>query len=302
MTISHRILVLTILPIVLLIGFFGWLLFDLWSDEARMQRLMLGASTMDVVTGLTSSVQIERSRSAQFLGAKGAQYRDELMAQRHLTDVNRNEFVEATRADTLARLQPNEADAVKAAAAAIEGVNGLRDDISNQRLTTAESTSRYSELVDRLIAISLVIVRDADQAQAKDAALAFNFLQSAGEHAGRARAIGAGGLSAGSFTTERLSRLSGETSQESELIKLFELYASPDVRSAFAEKAKTAAFTDVDRYSQIILAAEAGKEVKGVDGKQWFDAATARVETLHSVQEELLRGLVAQSRRRTVKQ
>jgi methyl-accepting chemotaxis protein len=161
-------------------------------------------------------------------------------------------------------------------------------------VTAAESTSRYSELIDKLIAISLVVVRDADQAQAKDVALAFNFLQSAGEHAGRSRAIGAGGLSAGSFTTERLARLSGETSQESELIKLFDLYAPADLRSAFAEKAKTTAFTDVDRYLQLILATEAGKEVKGVDGKQWFEAATARLDVLRSAQDELLRNLVAQ--------
>jgi methyl-accepting chemotaxis protein len=294
MTISHRIWVLTLLPIILLIGFFGWLLFGLLSDEARTQRLMLGASTMDAVSGLTSSVQIERGRSAQFLSSKGAQYHDELTAQRAQTEASRGKFAETTRAEILAQLRPNETEAVNAAAAALEGLNGLRDDISNQRLTAGESTARYSALVDKLIAISLVIVRDADQAQAKDVALAFNFLQSAGEHAARTRGIGAGGLSAGSFTTERLARLAGETSQESELIKLFDLYAPAGLRSAFAGKVKTAAFTDVDRYSQIILAAEAGKEVKDVDGKQWFQAATARVDVLRNAQDELLQSLVAQ--------
>jgi hypothetical protein len=89
MTISHRIWVLTLLPIILLIGFFGWLLFGLLSDEARTQRLMLGASTMDAVSGLTSSVQIERGRSAQFLSSKGAQYHDELTAQRAQTEASR---------------------------------------------------------------------------------------------------------------------------------------------------------------------------------------------------------------------
>ena len=89
-------------------------------------------------------------------------------------------------------------------------------------------------MIDRLLAVSFVVVRDADQNQVKNTALALGFLQRAGERALRMRAIGSAGGAGGGFSSEQLYQFSNMQAEETEFIKLFAVFAPVEIEAAYA--------------------------------------------------------------------
>jgi len=149
-------------------------------------------------------------------------------------------------------------------------------------------------MIDRLLAVSFVVVRDADQDQVKNTALALSFLQRAGERAGITRAIGSAGVAGGGFSSEQLYQLSNIQAEETEFIKLFAVFAPVEIEAAYAGAATSAEETEAARLRQLVLASKPGEPVKDLDASQWFKAATAHVDMLTGVQDQLLKAVVGQ--------
>jgi len=294
MSIKQKILLLVVLPILAVIGFSGRIVSERWSTSVQMQSLMTEGRIIATLTDVVTDLQRERGRSALYLGSKGALYVQELTAQRQTTDAKRDRFAAAAQPEFIGQLQTTVVKAVQNANAALTGLDKLRVAVSSQSITGGESLRTYSEMIERLLAVSPVIVREADNNQVKNAALALSFLQRASEGAGLTRAIGSAGMAGGGFSSDHLYRLANMEAEEAEFIKLFEVYAPVAIQAAYAGAANSAEATEVSRLRQLILATKPGEPVSDVDGAQWFKAATAHVNMLVGIQEQLLKAVVAQ--------
>jgi Nitrate and nitrite sensing len=159
------------------------------------------------------------------------QHGQELTDQRQTTDAKRGHFASAAQPALLAQLQPAAVKALEDANAGLANLAKLREAVSSQGVSADGSSRAYSEMVDRLLAVSFVVVRDADQNQVKSTALALSFLQRAGERAGRTRAIGSAGIAGGGFSSEQLYQLSNMQAEETEFIKLFAVFAPVEIEA-----------------------------------------------------------------------
>jgi methyl-accepting chemotaxis protein len=288
MSIARRIMLLILVPAFALLGLAGWIVSDRWETAARMQRLLVGGRVIESLTGLVGSLQVERGRSAQYLGSKGAQFGQELESQRQVSDTKRALFSTTSEARLLAQLGDELTKTIDKATDALSALRDLRSSVTGQAIAASDSTKRYSAIVEQLLEVSFVIIRDADRSDIKNHSLALSFLQSAGEKAGVGRATGAAGLGAGALSAEQLNRLAGLAEEEREFVKLFEIYAPIDIGSAFANAMKAPGASEVDRLRDIILAAPPGEKLAGLDSGTWFKAATARVDLIRGVQDQLL--------------
>ncbi len=288
MSIARRIMLLILVPALALVGLAGWLVSDRWQTSARMQRLLVGEHLIQSLTGLVATLQVERGRSAQFLGSKGTQYGQELASQRQETDGKQGPLATASSAHLEVQLGADVAMRLGKATDSLSGLRALRSLVSGQTISAPEVTKRYSAIVGELLDVSLVIIRGADQLDVKNHTLALSFLQAAGEKAGVGRATGAAGLGAGAFSAEQLNKLSGLAEEEREFVKLFEIYAPPDISLSLDTAMKAPGASEVDRLRGIILAAAPGEKLAGVEGGAWFKAASARVDRLRGVQDQLL--------------
>ena len=294
MSVKQRILLLVILPILALIGFAGWIVSERWTTSAQMQNLATGGRMITTLTDVVTNLQRERGRSALYLGAKGAQYGQELTAQRQATDAKRAPLSAAAQPAALAELRPDVAKAVQDANSALAGLDELRKAVSGQTSTAPETVKAYAATIDRLLGVSLVIVRDVDHNEVKNSALALSFMQRAGERAGLTRAVGAAGLAAGGFSVERLFELANLDAEETEFIKLFEAYAPLDIQRAYAAAASVPAASEIASLRPTLLAAKPGEPIKDIDAAHWFKAASAHVDMLLGAQQQLLDAMVAQ--------
>ncbi|MFI5014634.1 MAG: methyl-accepting chemotaxis protein [Hyphomicrobiales bacterium] len=292
MSISKRILILVLLPVMALTGLAGWIVTDRWATAAQMRRLLVGSTVIQTLTGLVGSLQLERGRSALFLGSKGAQYGQELAVQRQDSDAKRKLLAAYSDDRLVAQLGNNVAEQVQGAFATVDGLEKLRASVSSQAVSPIESTKQYTEIIGRILDVSLVIIREADHSDVKNFSLALSYLQAAGEKAGVSRATGAAGLSAGAFNVELLNRLAGMADEEREFVKLFEIYAPADIRDDYTARMKAQDATEVDRYRQAILATRPGERVAVLESGAWFKAASARVDLLKAIQDQLLQRVV----------
>src|SRR5436309_1833802 len=101
MSISKRILILVCLPILAMAGLAAWILAEKWQVSAKMQRLVTGGAVIERLSDLVSSAQVERGRSALFLGSGGKQFGQELTVQRQSSDARRKAFDAVTEPDLI---------------------------------------------------------------------------------------------------------------------------------------------------------------------------------------------------------
>ncbi|MDR3463152.1 MAG: methyl-accepting chemotaxis protein [Beijerinckiaceae bacterium] len=293
MSIAHRILILVLVPIIVVLGLGGMIIFHRVVVSNKMAQLAKGGVVIEAVDGLVSALQLERGRTAVFLGSKSIQGAAELDVQRQASDDRNKAFASASDDQSLVGFGAAVASKVHAGAERIAHLAALRAAVSGQTIEAGEATRRYAEIVDCLLDVSLAIVRDTDEAGIKNSALALNFAEAAVERAGLGRATVAAGLSADAFTAEQLFRVAALAAEEEAFTKLTGAYAPESLQADFAAVTNSDANREVDRLRRLILATPAGQKVAGLDEASWFKAATARVQPLGNIRQGLLQSVLA---------
>ncbi|HEX2654887.1 MAG TPA: nitrate- and nitrite sensing domain-containing protein, partial [Xanthobacteraceae bacterium] len=296
MSISRRIAMLVVLPAVAFIGIAGWILLDRWSTAMQMNRLIVGGAVTSTLTELVTDLQRERGRSALFLTAKGAEYGPELLAQQRETDARRAVFTSTARAEATRQLSANTLQKIQNAADALPNLDKIRAEISSQTINAAASTKAYTEIIERILDVSMMIVRDTDRTEVKNLAMALAFLQSMIEYTGLERATGAGGLATKIFSSEQFTRFSILIAEREEIIKLFKVFAPAGIQETYLSKAKAGDGAETARMEQVILKVAPGQPVDGIERAHWFKILTGYIDGMVDVQNELLRLVVTEAR------
>ena len=286
MTIGRRILLLIFVASAVIVGFASltiWGRVAAWQDSGALVSNESAIAAVDVIV---SALQLERGRSAQFLGSSAAAPPEELKKQRGATDAALTAFRGLAAGAGTANSEFGKV--LRTAANDVDGLAAIRSDVTDRRLTSAESTARYADIVGKLMDISLSLTRQVGSSEIENQALALNFIEAAGERAGLQRALGAAGLSAGHFTTPQLFRVSSLADQERDSVHAFELFASAEYGERLVADLKSPRATRVEAMRSQILAIPEDGKVDNMTSEDWFKAATDRVEVYAGISHDLL--------------
>ena len=303
-SIAGRFLLLVVLSMAALAGSSWFIAADKWNDAQNMHRVVAGSRVISRLSDLASALQKERGRSALFLGSSALfpGSRDEeieraMLKQRGETDNALSAAEEMVNGGALDDLSADAAKGLTDAIGSGRGIAGLRQKISDQAISALESNNAYTEVIQQILDVSTIVVREADQFEIKNLALAVNFIQSAAERAALQRGVAAGGIGAGTFSARQLEKLTGLVAKQSEFLKLFSIFAPESVHEQFLAKFKTAEIEEATSARNAILASKPDEPWKGIDGAKWFELSTRPVEVMLAVQEELLQHTVAEAQR-----
>ena len=295
MSITSRILLLIFVSLGALIGLSGWTLVDRWTVDQRMQRLMTGCSVIETLNEVVGSLQKERGRSSLLLSSKGTRNVAELDAQRQVSDLKVAFYATSVHQADVARLGSDVRKRADDLVDALRDLGTLRASVSSLALSPKQAIEHYSAIVTRALDLSSLISRDTEHADIKNFEFALSALQGATERYGLMRAIGSGGLAAGAFTPDQLYQLSSLDGEARDLVKSFGIYAPASIARVYATSMARPEAGTLDRLKTLVLATPAGSRVPGVDSEEWFTAATARVDNLRAVADQLLRTFIAQA-------
>ncbi len=254
------------------------------------QLTTLARSTGDVVHQL----QRERGMSAGFIGARGQQFRDEILVQRKLTDDALVKLNQALARTDTNLIQGNIAATLEMFKDNIQSLDATRNAISALNIEASKSTQFYTQTISGLLSFVGGIGQLSASGPMVNELAAFYSLLNLKEQAGIERALLTNVFSVDRFSDGQFRMLSDVVGKQEAWLTATRRFSS---EAQAVELDKALASAEVTRALELRAIAfnkaqEGGFGVKPTD---WFTAQTKRIEILRQVETQAADALLAHS-------
>ena len=290
--IAHRLAIAIAIPTILLIGFAGYNFYSAWHTRTESSAMRVRASGVAQASALIHELQRERGASGVVLGSKGAQMRSELAAQRGRTDEKRvlaSAALEALSAAAGGSFK----GAISDAQSAIALLDTRRREVDALTITPPASFQYFTDTIAKVVAVTNETVKLSGHGETAAAVAALVSFMQGKEEAGQERAVGAASLATGKPDITALVRLQTLAATQKVHFTSFEMSASPEQRELFRRVHSGPVVEAMMSHRQSLWNAGAAGDLKGLDAKTWFDAATARIDLLKTVEDRLSQYMTA---------
>jgi methyl-accepting chemotaxis protein len=290
--IAHRLAIAIAIPTILLIGFAGYNFYSAWHTRTESSAMRVRASGVAQASALIHELQRERGASGVVLGSKGAQMRSELAAQRGRTDEKRvlaSAALEALSAAAAGSFK----GAISDAQSAIALLDTRRREVDALTITPPASFQYFTDTIAKVVAVTNETVKLSGHGETAAAVAALVSFMQGKEEAGQERAVGAASLATGKPDIMALVRLQTLAATQKVHFASFEMSASPEQREFFRRVHSGPVVEAMMSHRQSLWNAGAAGDLKGLDAKTWFDAATARIDLLKTVEDRLSQYMTA---------
>ncbi|HHE3366708.1 TPA: methyl-accepting chemotaxis protein [Salmonella enterica] len=254
------------------------------------QLTTLARSTGDVVHQL----QRERGMSAGFIGARGQQFRDEILVQRKLTDDALVKLNQALARTDTNLIHGNIAATLKMFKDNIQSLDATRNAISALNIEASKSTQFYTQTISGLLSFVGGIGQLSASGPMVNELAAFYSLLNLKEQAGIERALLTNVFSVDRFSDGQFLMLSDVVGKQEAWLTATRRFSS---EAQAAELDKALASAEVTRALELrtIALNKAQEGGFGVKPTDWFTAQTKRIEILRQVETQAADALLAHS-------
>ncbi len=283
MKIRTKLLVLILTPILGLLAFSGIIARERLQSAHNVEDVETLLGVLVSASDLVHELQKERGLSAGFLGSNGKEFASELAQQRRLSEEKlaalRKRYADAG----VKAIDPALDSAIADGIAAVGRAAGDRGDIDALRIDASTAIDGYNALIGKLLDLGYLIVQNCRDQQLAENAYAIVDLLKAKEYAGQERATLSNAFAAGKFTPELYKGWITRWMLQEEYLKMFMLDADNDQRQLFSKSLDKNRASDVENFRSLAFRNQA-RERLDADAKQWFAAATRRIDNLKEVE------------------
>jgi methyl-accepting chemotaxis protein len=286
LSIVTKLLIAVAIPFLVLLGLTVYNLTTKWTERSEMVALADTAAGVANVSYLIHELQVERGAAAVFVGSKGGQMRAELPQQRQRTDERRRVatgFLTAQRGTG----NSEQRAAIVAAESAVAELDTKRTQIDGLAITAADSNAYFTRTIAALLTVSGEISKASRQAEVTTAISAYVALMQGKERSGQERAIGADGISAGKFDVKGIAGVLGLRGEQEAYFGTFRAVATVGQRDFFNKTMSGSVIEEVTKMRDTIAAGGLSGDMHGLDAKAWFNATTARINLLRTVEDRI---------------
>ncbi|MEO0398964.1 MAG: methyl-accepting chemotaxis protein [Pseudomonadota bacterium] len=275
MSIKYRLAFIAGIPLLFLIFFAGQSIISSLGRLSDARSATEAVETAAVSSALIAELQRERGLSAAYMSAKGRDYVDRLEQQRLATDTALAEFDRGF--DT-------KDDAATNAKAALAQLPTMRSNVDRLTTNLAESTRVYRSMVDgQLSLISGKMSKLTEKGFGEEPSAYIALLRSK-EMSGLERSMGATGFTAGVFSRDVYRQYLEFRGAQIAILTP----ALSSMPPTLAKEAKSllngGRARDVQSFRQ--MADKGGAMPTGL-GQKWFDASSARINSLSDVEASI---------------
>jgi len=295
-TISQRLLLLLLVPVVSLLLFASSLL---WHNlgSYRDARQTMGMMEISVATGnLIHALQIERGASAGFLQSRGQKFASHLSGIRTETGLRLQTYRQllATRETT----SPKQDAALNQALARVDEqlmqLTALRTKVDQLQIEPAASSAYYSATVAAQLDAMGAMGRYNQDAMISRKLLAYQALIRTKENAGMERALSVPVFIANAVTPQAYSTILAKIYKQDAFLELFRSQTGPEELASLQVALDSPAAAAVQRLRNRM----AEQSLTGgfdVDPEVWFTTITDKINLLYTTEQLLTRNVVAQA-------
>ncbi len=285
MKINSRLIVVAALPLLGLLLFGGVSVFQSYTKMQSAHHAIERIDHAPQIAGLVHELQKERGYSAGYISSRGQSFTQELQQQRSVT----NEFLR-----TLAVVMPElEKDVDLAADVAklktdLQQLDSMRASVSSFELTVPEMAKYYTHTIRDGIKTADDLASHLEDGHIVALNSVFSAVMMSKEHAGIERAMGATGFGAGQFNEKVFQKFLEEGASQKAYLESAIMHATPEERAFMQKVIDSPINKQVGEYRKIVIDGTlSGGGLEGITSREWFDASTARIELLKTIEDKM---------------
>lgn len=275
-SLSRKLLLILLFP---MIGFL-WLAGLFVADNAQtlrmMDRTVQASAVAQQISQLITTLQRERGASGVYLGSRGQVMKNRLPRMRADTD----------QAISALRATGGSDQLLEKLMLSLDDLQNIRGQVDSFSLTNQQSGARFTEIIKGFIGYTHSLEAGVNVVELGRALGSLNQLIELKERAGRERAMLGIVFNQDSFDAALLAGFSRNLGEFSAYMDTFRRTAAPEfVRELDAAMQQPVA-QEVARLQQLAFRVPLGESL-GVNGEQWFEKATARIDLMGRIGDEL---------------
>ncbi|MBI1207550.1 MAG: HAMP domain-containing protein [Azospirillum sp.] len=287
LSIGIRVAVGFLVPLIGLMVFAGTVVLDKYQARVAMSSLSRLASLAPSVSALVHEMQKERGTSAGYISSHDPKFGDRLRGLRAATDQRRGELQDALSRFPTADYGKRLGSTVDEALAALGQLDAKRRQVDSFALTVPQAADYFTGAIARLLSVVETMAVLSTDAEVTRSIAAFTNLLQAKERMGIERAMGAAGFGAGQFQPVVHTRFVEMSAERNAFLAGFRINATEDEIAYFDDTVRGPVVDKVDKLRKIAVASVYGGTTEGIGGTQWFDAITAEIDLLKTVEDRL---------------
>jgi methyl-accepting chemotaxis protein len=287
---TTKLMIVAAIPFFALLGLTGYNLLNKWADRSEMANLSELATGLADVSRLVHELQRERGASVVYIGSKGGQFRTELSQQRQATDEKRRSAAAFLTAQRAAAKPGTYRTALTTAEEALTDIDNNRRLVDG--FTAVTNISDYfTRTIAALLSVSSEISKASRQSDVTSAMAGYVAFLQGKERAGLERMTGAAGVVAGKFDVPTYVRVVGLRAEQEAFFSTFDAAATPDEIGFYKQTMSSNSAQDLENMRNTIAFGGLSGELRGLDGKTWYDTATLRIDLLKKVEDRIVSDL-----------
>jgi methyl-accepting chemotaxis protein len=259
--------------------------YDAIQAYSSMKDNRLAIEVVDIsklALSLVHEVQKERGLTAGYLGAKGAKFRNELKAQRALVDKATKAFSKSVESNAVHGQLLKHANIILNELTILPS---LRAQVDNLDIALSRALKAYTKINVMGLDTLLIGVKGTSSDSISKSLSGVLYLSSAKESSGIERAVLTNVFSSGSMNSALRSRFQTLLTKQEVYLALSLGILPEDMSSLVKQSLLKPAIMMVDPYREEARQKEANFTS---DPAAWFAAATARINELKALEDELL--------------
>lgn len=289
-----KVLMLVLIPLGLLTVAGSHLVLTARGQAQSMARMESVIEVCVEISALVHQTQKERGFTAGYLGSGGAKFASELARQHGEVDAKAQSLVDHLDHLGDGVLKGEMGDTITGALAQLERIASVRRQVSNQQIPLGEALSYYTGMNDRFLNTVAAARKLATAADLVRDASAYALFLKGKERAGIERAVLSGAFARDAFRPGGYAKLVRLIAEQKTYLGEFEKLADDQAVSGYKSQMASSS-AEVQRFRDLAHA-KAGTGELGQDSAAWFAAATARINALKQVDDQLATGIVEASR------
>lgn len=250
----------------------------------QMRTIMTVTQLAQNAGRVIHELQKERGLSAGYLGSKGQQFHNELAAQYPVSAQAMKQLTQALAQFPVQSANNDIRHALEQFQKHQQGLETFRQQIQTQNVTGTQSLVWYSAIINDLLNVVGGISQLTDSGEIVNQLASYYSVLSAKEETGIERALMSNVFSADRFTPEQFRQLNDVAGQQQAWLAAARAFSTPLVLEKLTAQLQTPQATHALELRQHAIERAATGSF-GIAPADWFNAQTARINTLKTVED-----------------
>lgn len=288
--INTRMYMALAIPILVLLGLAGNILYTGITDSAQMKRINELQQFSPFITNLVHEVQAERGRTVGYLSNADKSKSGALLAtQRSLTNERLSKFTESAAANDWSAYGATYQGLIAKIEAKLKTIVAYRAAVDSGSETAGNAAKFYSATTAELINAVTYMTHLSNDAHLSNKITAFSSFLNIKEYSGIERAMGASGFGEGHFNEATYKKFSAMIDKQKTRMEVFLQTADPEQIAFLNQKIQSPVFAQVAAMREVAINSlfENGGDVSSVSPDQWFSIITAKINVYKEIENYL---------------